>query len=859
MSNDIERYLGPHKKLGPGSYEIGSVVTRAPQLIEFGGGYNTWGLNEGPRRGEGGPSNIQTVAKPNVVAELLNDQIHNQADMERDYAVRMNGVKPDVEREVNVRKQAAKGSQPLTPAQAAAIDQQVTLDLVLSKINQYAELAPATYGLYGQSPYFLMTYLSRQKIHEFIHSDNGSNPREVLMALYAQFDAVYKSAMDLKALSLSIEILAEQLPQLALNLERSEGVAADAALYERLNTVAKERDLHARQLPGFLQSELLGAAGSVAGLKPSLVMAHYKATLERMAASKIAAIKPIVAPTPYERGGITYSPPAHNPKINAPLRQPELQALYELVHLQTHTQLGTKWITYHDALLKRESARHLTATANAFGGLAERADRAEHLIDAKLLADEQARAAAVAEAKRVAEEQARAAAEAEAKRVAEEQARAAAEVEAKRVAEEQARAAAEAEAKRVAEEQARVAAEAEVRRVAEEQARAAAETEAKRVAEEQVRVAEAIRVANTFVASGPAAATSPLFMTASGVLDVIDAAGVTLQAAIRSAVAALSNVAAGTASGLMVGVTALIYSPKLANGELPERYAFSTPLSDLASVHVQGLQAIADASGAVDLPVRISSKTTVDGQSEVYVAITDGAIVPSKVRVVAATYNPQLNVYSVTTSSIPPRTLTWTPIVNPDNSSTTSPTVQPEAPVYTGATVTPILGRIDTFPGLAEAGFDDFITVFPVDSGLPPLYVMFRDPREDPGTATGMGQPIVGVWLGADTQDGGAAIPAQIADRLRSIKFKSFREFRETLWTEIYNDPELSGQFIVANRARMSSGKAAKTRKVDAVGGRSTFEIHHVRELAKGGDVYNIDNMLILTPKRHIEIHKRKP
>ena len=783
MSNDIERYLGPHKKLGPGSYEIGSVVTRAPQiypqLIEFGGGYNTWGLNEGPRRGEGGPSNIQTVAKPNVVAELLNDQIHNQADMERDYAVRLNGVKPDVEREVNTNKQVAKGSQPLTPAQAAAIDQQVTLDLVLSKINQYAELAPKTYGLYGQSPYFLMTYLSRQKIHDFIHSDNGGNPREVLMALYAQFDAVYKSAMDLKVLSLSIEILAEQLPQLALNRERSEGVAADAALYERLNTVAKERDLHARQLPDFLQSELLGTAGSVAGLKPSLVMAHYKATLERMAASKIAAIKPIVAPTPYERGGITYSPPAHNPKINAPLRQPELQALYELVHLQTHTQLGTKWITYHDALLKRESARHLTATAKAFGGLAERADRAEHLIDAKLLADEQARAAAVAEAKRVAEEQARVA-------------------------------------------------------------------------------AEAIRVANTFVASGPAA-TSPLFMTASGVVGVIDAAGVTLQAAIRSAIATLSNVAAGTASGLMVGVTALIYSPKLANGELPERYAFSTPLSDLASVHEQGLQAIADASGTVDLPVRISSKTAVDGQSEVYVAITDGAIVPSKVRVVAATYNPQQNVYSVTTSDIPPRTITWTPIVNPDNSSTTSPAVQPEAPVYTGATVTPVVGRVDTFPGLAEAGFDDFITVFPVDSGLPPLYVMFRDPREDPGTATGMGQPIVGVWLGADTQDGGAAIPAQIADRLRNIKFKSFREFRETLWTEIYNDPELSGQFIVSNRARMSSGKAAKTRKVDAVGGRSTFEIHHVRELAKGGDVYNIDNLLILTPKRHIEIHKRKP
>ena len=101
-----------------------------------------------------------------------------------------------------------------------------------------------------------------------------------------------------------------------------------------------------------------------------------------------------------------------------------------------------------------------------------------------------------------------------------------------------------------------------------------------------------------------------------------------------------------------------------------------------------------------------------------------------KVRVIAATYNPQQNVYSVTTSDIPPRTITWTPIVNPDNSSTTSPAVQPESPVYTGATVTPVVGRVDTFPGLVEAGFDDFITVFPVESGLPPLYVMFSEPLD---------------------------------------------------------------------------------------------------------------------------------
>jgi len=42
------------------------------------------------------------------------------------------------------------------------------------------------------------------------------------------------------------------------------------------------------------------------------------------------------------------------------------------------------------------------------------------------------------------------------------------------------------------------------------------------------------------------------------------------------------------------------------------------------------------------------------------------------------------------------------------------------------------------------------------------------------------------------------------------------------------------------------------------VGKRSTFEIHHVQEIAKGGDVYNIENMMVLTPKRHMDIHKGK-
>ncbi|MCW6058384.1 S-type pyocin domain-containing protein [Pseudomonas fragariae (ex Marin et al. 2024)] len=430
---------------------------------------------------------------------------------------------------------------------------------------------------------------------------------------------------------------------------------------------------------------------------------------------------------------------------------------------------------------------------------------------------------------------------------AEEDARIAAEAEAKRLADE----AAAAEAKRLADE----AAAAEAKRLADE----AAAAEAKRIAEEQARIAaEAVRTANTFRAPGTLSATAPVIMTAAGTIAVIEAATVTLQAAIRSAVAALTNLAAGTASGLLVGVSALVYSPKLANGELPERYAFNTPLSDLTPELGKDLPAIAASGGTVDLPFRLSSKTAADGQSEVFVVKTDALTASSKVRVVSAVLDVEQNTYSVTTGDVPPRILTWTPIVSPGNSSTTSPAEQPAPPVYTGAAVTPVEGRIDAFPAVSEASFDDFITVFPADSGLPPIYTMFRDRREDPGVATGVGQPVSGIWLGAASQGEGAPIPSQIADQLRGKEFKNFRDFRKAFWLAVGADLELSKQFKGSNNTLIKGGTAPFAIPSEQVGGRGQFEIHHVIPVHPAGAVYDVENMRIMTPKLHIQTHTKK-
>lgn len=44
----------------------------------------------------------------------------------------------------------------------------------------------------------------------------------------------------------------------------------------------------------------------------------------------------------------------------------------------------------------------------------------------------------------------------------------------------------------------------------------------------------------------------------------------------------------------------------------------------------------------------------------------------------------------------------------------------------------------------------------------------------------------------------------------------------------------------------------------DSVGGRERFELHHDPPISEGGEVYDMDNLRITTPKRHIDIHRGK-
>ncbi|HIF9138115.1 TPA: S-type pyocin domain-containing protein [Photobacterium damselae] len=156
-----------------------------------------------------------------------------------------------------------------------------------------------------------------------------------------------------------------------------------------------------------------------------------------------------------------------------------------------------------------------------------------------------------------------------------------------------------------------------------------------------------------------------------------------------------------------------------------------------------------------------------------------------------------------------------------------------------------------------EEDLQEFILTFPADSGISPLYVVFNaKARHESGVVTGQGEDITGIWLEKAGQGLGSPIPSQIADRLRGKQFSNFDRFRKAFWLEVSKDPFLINQFNTQNQNRMRLGKSPKTRSIDKVGKRNSFEIHHVKEISKGGEVYDLDNLKLMTPKRHIDTHR---
>ncbi|MFC3757631.1 DUF6531 domain-containing protein [Chryseobacterium tructae] len=136
--------------------------------------------------------------------------------------------------------------------------------------------------------------------------------------------------------------------------------------------------------------------------------------------------------------------------------------------------------------------------------------------------------------------------------------------------------------------------------------------------------------------------------------------------------------------------------------------------------------------------------------------------------------------------------------------------------------------------------------------------------RNNGGDATGSGKNIGDKWL-KGTNGNAGLFPADIADNLRGKSFGSFKDFREAFWKEVATNPKYSSAFSPQNIKRMEKGRAPKAHKSQWDGKVGSYQLHHITPIHAGGGVFDMDNLLIVTPRFHKEVldpnyhYDRKP
>ncbi|MEP0207413.1 MAG: hypothetical protein ABJ370_11925 [Paracoccaceae bacterium] len=130
-----------------------------------------------------------------------------------------------------------------------------------------------------------------------------------------------------------------------------------------------------------------------------------------------------------------------------------------------------------------------------------------------------------------------------------------------------------------------------------------------------------------------------------------------------------------------------------------------------------------------------------------------------------------------------------------------------------------------------------------------------KDRRLSPGVASHSGElPRVKAgqtWLKGRGTAG--KVPLQVAQKLQGQQFRDFNHFRSAFWKQVHKDPVLRKQFSRQNQTLMAKGKAPYAPDGQHVGKRQRYELDHVQELKKGGNVYDMNNLFIRSPLNHIK------
>ncbi|PCN42175.1 colicin [Brevibacillus laterosporus] len=141
----------------------------------------------------------------------------------------------------------------------------------------------------------------------------------------------------------------------------------------------------------------------------------------------------------------------------------------------------------------------------------------------------------------------------------------------------------------------------------------------------------------------------------------------------------------------------------------------------------------------------------------------------------------------------------------------------------------------------------------------PPNLFVIANPRNEPGIVTESSnfRNSLSTQKKLMYQKGDiGVIPQEIRDRLVGRKFDSFDDFRKAFWEEIGNS-KYAKEFSRGNQGLMKKGFAPRTGKNGRYKSLDTYVLHHKQPIEKGGGVYELDNLIIVSPKVHQTILDR--
>jgi hypothetical protein len=127
--------------------------------------------------------------------------------------------------------------------------------------------------------------------------------------------------------------------------------------------------------------------------------------------------------------------------------------------------------------------------------------------------------------------------------------------------------------------------------------------------------------------------------------------------------------------------------------------------------------------------------------------------------------------------------------------------------------------------------------------------------RNTPGKATGGDNlPIIEDNWFKGTHNNVGKLPKQIADKMQGMDFRNFDHFRETVWKLVANDPKLSLNFEPEILNGMKKGIAPLAPLEQWNGKIDSYQLHHIKPIHDKGGVYDLNNIVIVTPRYHKEI-----